>query len=106
MLLDDLLDKCPDIHIFKVILDDRPYAFLTLETSLGMKSIFATYPKSANLNLICPIMPYKFADRYFLSCTFHKRGFVFAETRTIYKPNDFDTFYEDYLIAKISQLPQ
>lgn len=106
MLIDDLFNKCPDIYFFKVVLDNKPYVFLTLETSLGMKSILATYPKSVNLHLICPVSPDFPTDRIFLDLALHKQGFAFAETRTIYKPNDFNTFYEDYLIAKISQLPQ
>jgi len=107
MRASDILEKCTDLHWWRVELDTSTRVVVSLESSLSMRVVINMYPWFKQLNSIDFIDYSKPIDSYLVEKSITTdMGLGFAETGQIYKPTRLEQFYEDYLIAKISQLPQ
>lgn len=103
----EVLRECRDLTWWRVDFDTSSRVVVTLESSLGIKAICKLYPKMKHLTAIKNIDYSNPIDSYLVQKSVTEpMGLGFAETGKVYKPSHLGSFYEDYLIVKLSQLPQ
>jgi len=96
-----IIESTSDLNFFWVVNDKRKkHLFVTLESSLGLRSIDSCGIKGTTM--------IGFANKKDLLNRYYDiKHFYFAETNKLYSvEKDFDEFRRDYLITKLAGIKQ